>query len=87
MRRFFFGLVYNTLEKPHLIKVILNNVLAKFSIVLINYGSVSSNHNIDITIINTRMFWIMFEVSLLFASFKISTFMNKPLFIHTSEKL
>ena len=56
MRRFFFGLVYNTLEKPHLIKVILNNVLAKFSIVLINYGSVSSNHNIDITIINTRMF-------------------------------
>ena len=29
----------------------------------------------------------MFEVSLLFASFKISTFRNKPLFIHTSEKL
>ena len=36
---------------------------------------------------NTRMFGIMFEVSLLVASLKISTFMNKPLFIHTSEKL
>ena len=33
------------------------------------------------------MFGIMFEVDLLFASFEISTFMNKPLFIHTSEKL
>ena len=33
------------------------------------------------------MFGIMFEVSLLVASLKISTFMNKPLFIHTSEKL
>ena len=42
---------------------------------------------IDMTIINTRMFGIMFDVNLLFASFKISTFMNKPLFIHTSEKL
>ena len=54
---------------------------------LINYGSVCSNHNIDMTIINTRMFGTMFEVSLLFASFKISTFMNKSLFIYTSEKL
>ena len=33
------------------------------------------------------MFGIMFEVSLLVAFLKISTFMNKPLFIHTSEKL
>ena len=33
------------------------------------------------------MFGIMFEVDLLFASFEISTFMNKPLFIHTSEQL
>ena len=53
-----------------------------FSIVLIN-----SNHNIDMTSINTRMFGIMFEVSLLFVSFKISRFMNKPLLIDTSEKL
>ena len=58
-----------------------------FSLVVIKYGSVSSNHNIDTMLINIRMFCIMFEVSLLFASFKISTFMNKPLFIHTSEKL
>ena len=39
------------------------------------------------TSINTRMFDIIFEVSLLVASLKISTFMNKPLFIHTREKL
>ena len=39
------------------------------------------------TSINIRMFGIMFEVSLLVASLKISTFINKPLFIHTSEKL
>ena len=39
----------------------------------------------DMTIINTRMFGITFEVSL--ASFKLFTFMNKPLFIHTSEKI
>ena len=32
------------------------------------------------------MFGIMFEVSLFVASLKISKFMNKPLFIHTSEK-
>ena len=37
------------------------------------------------TSINTRMFDIMFEVSLLVASLKISTFINTPLFIHTSE--
>ena len=55
--------------------------------ILINDGSVSSNYDIDMTSINTRMFVIMFEVSLLFASFKLSTFMNKPLFIHTGEKL
>ena len=50
-------------------------------------GSVSSNYDIDMTSINTRMFGDMFEVSLLVASLKLSTFTNKPLFIHTSEKL
>ena len=55
--------------------------------ILINDGSVSSNYDIDMTSINTCIFGIMFEVSLLVASLKISTFMNKPLFIHTSEKL
>ena len=49
--------------------------------------SASSNYDIDMTSINTRMFGIMFEVSLLFVSFNIFTFMTKPLFIHTSEKL
>ena len=34
------------------------------------------------TSINVRMFGIMFGVG-----FKISTFINKPLFIHTSDKL
>ena len=68
------------------------NLIQRFSQVLVFYffindDSVSSNHNIDMTRINTRMFGITFEVGLLFASFKISTFMNKPLFIHTSEKL
>ena len=33
-------------------------------------GSVSSNYDIDMTSINTRMFGIMFEVSLLVASLK-----------------
>ena len=46
-----------------------------------------TNHHMDMTIINTYMFGIMFEVALLIASFEISTFVNKPLFIHTSEKL
>ena len=76
------------LKKQHIIKVIVNTVfsqvLANF---LINDGSVSSNYDINMTSINTRMFGTMFEVSLLVASLKISTFMNKPLFIHTSEKL
>ena len=79
--------IYYTL-KQHIIKVIVNTVfsqvLAQF---LINDGSVSSNYDIDMTSINIRMFGIMFEVSLLVVSLKISTFMNKPLFIHTSEKL
>ena len=79
--------IYYT-EKQHIIKVIVNTVfsqvLAQF---LINDGSVSSNYDIDMTSINIRMFGIMFEVSLLAVSLKISTFMNKPLFIHTSEKL
>ena len=39
-----------------------------FSIILINDCSVSSNHNIDTTTITTRMFGIMFEGGLLFAS-------------------
>ena len=52
-----------------------------------NDGSVSSNYDIDMTSINTCMFGIMFEVRLLVASLKISTFMSKPLFVHTSEKL
>ena len=66
------------LKIPHL-KQLFNQVY--------DYGGASSNHNKDMTIVNSRMFGIMFEVSLLFASFKISTFMNKPLFIHTCEKL
>ena len=67
-----------------IINTVFSQVLAQF---LINDGSVSSNYDIDMTSINTCMFGIMFEVSLLVASLKISTFMNKPLFIHTSEKL
>ena len=51
------------------------------------YGNEIMDHNIDMTIINTRMFGIMFEINLLFASFKISTFMDKSMFIHTSDKL
>ena len=47
----------------------------------------SSKYDIDMTSIDTRMFGIMFEVSFLVPSLKISTFMNKPLFIHASEKL
>ena len=71
-----------------MIKVIVNTVFSQvLASFLINDGSVSSNYDIDMTSINTRMFGIMFEVSLLVASLKISTFMNKPLFIHTSEKL
>ena len=71
---------YHQCNRKHSIK-------PSFSIILINDGSVSSNYGIDMTSINTRMFGIMFEVSLLVASLRISTFMNKPLFIHTSEKL
>ena len=57
--------IYYTL-KNHLIKIILNNVLAKFwHIVFANDGSTSSNHNIDMTSINTRMFDITFVVDLL----------------------
>ena len=70
--------------KEVIVNTVFSQVLALF---LINDGSVSSNYDIDMTSINTRMFGIMFEVSLLVASLKISTFMNKPLFIHTSEKL
>ena len=71
-----------------MIKVIVNTVFSQvLASFLINEGSVSSNYDIDMTSINTHMFCIMFEVSLLVVSLKISTFMNKPLFIHTSEKL
>ena len=74
--------------KKHIIKVIVNTVCSQvLAYLLINDGSVSSNYDIDMTSINTRMFGIMFKVSLLVASLKISKFMNKPLFIHTSEKL
>ena len=74
--------------KQHIIKVIVNTVFSQvLAYFLINDGSVSSNYDIDMTSINIRMFGIMFEVSLLVASLKISTFMKKPLFIHTSEKL
>ena len=71
-----------------MIKVIVNTVFSQvLASFLINDGSVSSNYDIDMTSINTLMFGIMFEVSLLVASLKISTFMNIALFIHTSEKL
>ena len=56
-------------------------------IILSNGGSVCSNYNIDMTITNTSMFGVMFEVGLLIAYFKMATFVNKPLFIHSSEKL
>ena len=65
-------------------KAVVNTVFSQvLAHILINDGSVSSNYDIDMTSINTRMFGIMFEVSLLVASLKIFTFMNKPLFIHT----
>ena len=38
------------------------------------------------TIINTDMFGIMSVVGLLNATFKIFTFVELPLFIHTGEK-
>ena len=41
---------------------------------------------IRMTFINTSMIRIMFEVYLLIAPFKIATFVDKPLFIHSSEK-
>ena len=53
----------------------------------INGGSVSSNHSKDMTITNTNMFGIMLEVGLLIVYFIISTCVNKPLYIHISEKL
>ena len=53
----------------------------------INGGSVSSNHSKDMTITNTNMFGIMFEVGLLIVYFIIYTCVNKPLYIHISEKL
>ena len=80
-------MVYITRTIHHLIKVILNNVLSQvFCIILIIDGSVSSNHSINMTIINTIMFGSMFQVGLLIASFKVSTFPNKPIFYtHLSE--
>ena len=54
-----------------MIKVIVNTVFSQdLASFLINDGSVSSNYDIDMTSINTRMFGIMFEVSLLVASLK-----------------
>ena len=41
--------------------------------------------NTDMTITNTSVFGVMFEVGLHITSFKISSFVDKPLFIHTSE--
>ena len=80
--------MFFTPKKQHIIKVIVNTVFSQvLAYFFINDGSVSSNYDIDMTSTNTRMFGIMFEVSLLVASLLISTFMNKPLFIHTSEKL
>ena len=68
--------IYYT-KKQHIIKVIVSTVFSQvLAYFLINDGSVSSNYDINMTSINTCMFGIMFEVSLLVASLKISTFMN-----------
>ena len=54
-----------------MIKVIVNTVFSQvLASFLINDDSVSSNYDIDMTSINTHMFGIMFEVSLLVASLK-----------------
>ena len=69
--------------KQHIIKVIVNTVFTQvLAYFLFIDGSVSSNYDIDMTSINTRMLGIMFEVRLLVASLKISTFMNKPVYTH-----
>ena len=53
-----------------------------------NGSNVRSNHNIDMTTTNTSMFGILFEVGLLIicTPFKTSTFVDKTLFIHISNK-